>query len=155
MAFTLSTTGFDLLKQFEGCRLKAYQDSAGIWTIGYGTIRLNGNPVVEGQRCTQREAEDALREFVEKTARRLEEQVSVPLAQNQIDALICFCYNVGIYAFAKSSLRKAINKNAPVSEDLFVRWNKARDPKTRTLVVVPGLTNRRKAEYTLFTKGKD
>lgn len=153
MAFQLSAVGFALLKQFEGCRLKAYQDSAGIWSIGYGTIRLNGKPVVEGQRCTQREADDALREFVEKTARQLEEQVTVPLSQNQIDALICFCYNVGIYAFAKSSLRRAINMKTPVLEDFFVRWNKVRDAETNTLVEVPGLTLRRKAEYALFTKG--
>lgn len=153
MSYMISNDGLALLKEFEGCRLKAYEDSAGIWTIGYGSTRLHGQPVVKGQTCTQQEAEDALRAHVNEIAKNIHEQITAPLTQSQIDAVICFCYNVGVYAFAKSSLRRNINTRRPVTEDLFTRWNKARDPITHELVVVPGLTERRRREYTLFTKG--
>ena len=54
----ISEKGISLIKHFEGCGLEAYQDSVGIWTIGYGTIK----GVKEGDQITQDEAEHLLQE---------------------------------------------------------------------------------------------
>ena len=54
----ISQEGISLIKKFEGCRLESYQDSVGIWTIGYGTIKN----VKEGDKITQDEAEHLLQE---------------------------------------------------------------------------------------------
>lgn len=151
--FTLSDEGLDLLKDFERFESKAYKDSAGIWTLGYGFIKWKGRPVKEGDTCTREEADEVLKEEVSAKAADLATLVKVPLNQNQIDALLCFCYNVGSYAFATSTLRRVINDGKLVMEDHFTRWNKATDPKTKQKVVVNGLTKRRKREYDLFMKG--
>ena len=51
MRLSISNTGLELIKRFEGCRLKAYQDSVGVWTIGYGhTVGvLNGQVITQAQ----------------------------------------------------------------------------------------------------------
>lgn len=152
-SYTLSPTGVELLKDLEGFKGKAYKDSPGIWTLGYGFIMWKGQPVTEGMTCTQAEALDVLKEEVEAKAADLATLVTVNLTQNQIDALLLFCYNVGSYAFAKSTLCRVINAGKPVVEDHFTRWNKAKNPKTGVLEVVNGLTTRRKREFVLFMKG--
>ena len=55
----ISNAGIELIKRFEGCKLKAYQCPAGVWTIGYGTTRINGNSVQPGMTITTAQAEDA------------------------------------------------------------------------------------------------
>lgn len=151
--FTLSSDGIDLLKEFEGFKDTAYLDSAGIWTLGYGFIKWKKKPVTKGMTCTREEADDVLKEEVQSKAADLATLVTITLKQNQIDALLCFCYNVGSYAFATSTLRRVINDGKLVMEDHFTRWNKATDPVTKQKVVVNGLTKRRKREYDLFMKG--
>lgn len=153
MSFTLSPSGLALLKRFEACRLTAYQDVAGIWTIGYGSTRIHGVPVVSGQVITQAEAEEAVVMDCAAIGRQLVPLLTVPQTQNQVDALISFCYNLGVPAFSGSSLRHAINASLPIDASLFTRWNKARNPVTHQLEVVPGLTRRRNTEYTLYTTG--
>ena len=100
----LSQQGLELLKQFEGLELKAYQDSAGIWTIGYGDT---GPSVSRGITITKQEAEERLKA---RLTREFEpgvvSLVKVPLTQNQFDALVCFAYNVGIQALRDSTLLK-------------------------------------------------
>jgi lysozyme len=151
MAYTLGKKGIELIKQFEGLCLNAYKDSVNIWTIGYGSTRINGKPVVQGQSITLDEANAALIADTSDAARFLGQSVVVPLTQNQVDALICFCYNVGVGAFQNSTLRKTINAKGTVTEKMFTDWNKIRDPRdTNRLVPLEGLTRRRKAEYALF-----
>jgi lysozyme len=152
MSYSIGTQGIALIKQFEGLCLKSYRDVADIWTIGYGSTRLNGEPVRAGQTITLEEATAALIADTADIARFLEQCVVVPLTQNQVDALICFCYNLGVGAFQTSTLRKTINAKQVVTEKMFTDWNKIRDPRNgNKLVPLEGLTRRRKAEYALFT----
>ena len=151
MVYAISSQGIDLIARFEGLRLSAYRDVANIWTIGYGSTRINGEPVVEGQTITVHAAKTALVADTTTIAQFLEQSVAVPLSQSQVDALMCFCYNVGVSAFQHSTLRKTINAKQVVTEKMFTDWNKIRDGK-HTLIPVEGLTKRRKAEYKLFTQ---
>lgn len=137
----ISQKGIDLIKKFEGCRLTAYKCPAGLWTIGYG----HTNGVTKGQKISQKQAEDFLREDIEKFENGVNKYVSVALNQNQFDALVSFCYNCGLGAFKNSTLRKKLNaKNYAGAAKEFLRWNKSCG------VVLSGLTRRRKAEKALF-----
>ncbi len=144
-----SDKALDLIKQFEGCRLKAYKCPAGVWTIGWGTTRIQGKPVRPGLRITQAEADLLLRLDAEQHWRSASRYVDVQLTQNQIDALASFVFNVGVGAFSESDLLQHLNAgrfNDAANE--FDRWTKAR--KGRTKVVLPGLVKRRAAEKALY-----
>lgn len=149
-AWEMSDSGIALLMRLEAFRDTAYPDSGGLWTIGYGSTRVDGIPVKKGDTITMPKAIACLRQDVKAFVSALQRSVTVPLNQNQIDALTCFMYNVGGSGFAKSTLRKTINAGKPVTEDLFTRWNKVKDQKTGKYVVVNGLTTRRKREYKLY-----
>ena len=152
MSYTISDDGCRFIQKFEGLCLKSYRDMANIWTIGYGSTRINGIPVVQGQNTTLEEATNAFRTDTAAIGVFLAQSVSVPLTQNQVDALFSFCYNLGVGSFAQSTLRKKINGRGVVTEKLFTDWNKVRSTPSNTLVPVAGLTTRRKAEYELFIK---
>lgn len=149
--YTFSPAGVALIKEFEGLRLRAYQDQAGVWTVGYGTTRLYGRKVVSTDVVTEAEAEESLRRDVAPICTSLATLVKRTLAQHEVDALVCFCYNVGMGAFTTSSLRKTLNANGVIDETLFTRWNKIRIDGE--LQPSPGLTRRRRAEYQLFSQG--
>jgi len=136
-----SQRGLDLIKKFEGCRLTAYKCPAGVWTIGYG----HTNGVKKGQKITQKQAELFLREDIKKFENGVKKYVSVPLTQNQFDALVSFCYNCGLGAFKDSTLRKKLNaKDYAGAAKELLRWNKSNG------VVLEGLKRRRNAEKVLF-----
>lgn len=142
---TFSQKGLDLLKQFEGCKLDAYQDIAGIWTIGYGTA---GPDIVEGLKWTQEQADERLMKDVEKFATNIDSLVRVALNQNQFDSLVCFTYNVGLGAFQRSTLLKKVNMGSfKAAADEFLRWTIAGGKVSK------GLVNRRTAERELFLSG--
>lgn len=137
-----------LIAKFEGLELEAYQDSAGIWTIGYGNIRnpYTGIPIKKGDKITEKEALDWLRittTAVEADVKRL---VKVPINTNQRLALASLVFNIGAGAFARSTLLRLLNSGAEKSAIAaqFLRWNKVNGKEVR------GLTNRRKAEAELF-----
>ncbi len=143
---------FDFIKSREGLKLKSYQDSAGIWTIGYGTILYeNGTPVKRGESITQERADSLLEGEILKKSLKVNAAIkSTKLTQNQYNALVSFAYNVGTGALLSSTLLKKVlaNRNDPTIRDSFMVWNKAHvDGK---LVPVAGLTNRRKAEADLY-----
>lgn len=143
---------FDFIKSREGLQLKAYKDSAGIWTVGYGSIHYeDGTPIKRGVVITQDRADKLLEaEIVLKSLKVNAAIKSVKLTQNQFNALVSFAYNVGTGALLSSTLLKKVlaNKNDPSIRDSFLVWNKAHvDGK---LVPVAGLTNRRKAEADLY-----
>ena len=144
----VSDIGLNLIKQSESLMLKAYLDPVGIPTIGYGTIRINGKSVTLGMVCTKEQAEEWLLFECNGIAKAVRHLVTVPLTQNQVDALVDFCYNLGTDALRTSTLLRCINAGQPIVEDLFTRWNKAH--KDGKVIVLPGLTKRRKAEYALF-----
>ncbi len=138
---------FDLVEAFEGLKLTAYKDIAGIWTIGFGTITYpNGEKVKEGDTCLPQEAQDYL-------IRHIAGAQIPPMTQPQYDACLDFIYNVGQGAFNSSSLKLAINAqsdNETITAD-FLKWDKAH--VNGELVEVAGLKRRRMCEAYLFCNG--
>ena len=141
---TTSQKGIDLIKKFEGLKLKAYVCSAGVDTIGYGTTILpNGVKVPKGSTCTKEEAEMFLKHDLKRFEKHVNKVVNVPITQNQFDALVCFAYNLGsIYP----NLLKMININ-PNDENIENQWLKY---CYAGKVFLQGLHNRRIEEYKLY-----
>lgn len=142
----ISENGINLIKQFEGCRLTAYQDSVGVWTIGYGwTQPVDGKPVAKGMAITQQKADDLLKQGVVQYESGVSTLVKVQLNQDQFDALVDFAYNLGINALKGSTLLKKINAGDYIgAANEFHKWNKAGGKE------LAGLTRRRGAEKSLF-----
>lgn len=143
-----STLGLDALKQRENCKLIAYRDTAGIWTIGFGQTGPN---IVQGVRWTRPEAEEALRLALIAREAVINTLVKVPLTQNQFDALISFLYNIGTYAFKTSTLLRKLNLGLydAIPGEIH-KWDKQTNPRTKELEVCPGLVNRRTGEAVQF-----
>lgn len=138
-----SDAGIELIKSFEGCRLQAYQDSVGVWTIGYGTT----SGVKEGDTITLQEAEKYLRDDLDKFETCVNQLVDTDINQKQFDALVCFAYNVGCNALRNSTLLRLLNAgNYDLAAQQFLRWDKAGGKQ------LAGLTRRRRAESELFTE---
>jgi lysozyme len=136
-----SNSGLDLTKRFEGCRLSAYQDSAGYWTIGYGH-RLE---VKAGDTCTQQEADQWLENDIAWAISVVNRFVTVQLTQGEFDALVDFVFNVGISNFHNSTLLKLLNSGAyQEAAKQFERWDRSGG------VEVAGLLRRRQAERDEF-----
>lgn len=130
-----------VIRHFEGCELTAYKCPAGVLTIGYGHTKT----VTKGMVITKHRAEDLLRQDLEWCERAINTNVTVPLTQNQYDALASFIYNVGAGAFKKSTLLRKLNAGDYAGASAqFPRWNKGGGR------VLRGLTRRRQAERELF-----
>ena len=141
----INQRGIDLVKHFEGCYLKAYQDSVGVWTIGYGHTGLQhkDGTVYRGRVITQAKAEELLRYDMRQFEARVETFVKVPLSDDQYAALVSFDFNTG--GLGKSTLLRMLNDyNIAGAADQFLRWNKAGGK------VLRGLTRRRASERNLF-----
>jgi len=136
------------IKRWEGLRLDAYLDVAGILTIGYGHTRT----VKPGQRITKAKAESLLRSDLLEAETAVSSLVKVELTENQFGALVSFVFNVGTGAFRSSTLLRRLNKGdyACVPGEL-ARWNKAK--VNGRMVPVEGLSNRRASEAGLWGRG--
>ena len=143
----LSQKGKDLIMKFEGLKLTAYQDSVGIWTIGYGNTYYENNVAVKkGDVITHNRAIELFNLIVKKFEVGVDELVASNVNQNQFDAMVSLAYNIGINNFKNSSLLKMVN-NGPSNSSIylqFLRWNKAKGK------VIEGLTRRRIAESNLY-----
>ena len=144
-----SARGVDLIKSFEGLELEAYRDAVGIWTIGYGHTAAAGAPrpaaglVISEEEATEILARD-LRQYEAAISRTLKR---VP-TQNQFDAMVSLCYNIGEGAFAGSSVIRYFNAgDFEMAAERFLLWNKAKGRELK------GLTRRREAERKLFLDG--
>jgi lysozyme len=138
----IGKAGLDLIKEFEGLKLRAYLCPAKVWTIGYGST---GPHVTAGKVITNAEAEDLLKEDLARFERAVTGFVTVPLTQNQYDALVSFAFNVGISALERSTLLRRVN--AKRFDDVpaeFLKWTLAGGKR------LTGLARRRKAEAALF-----
>jgi GH24 family phage-related lysozyme (muramidase) len=138
-----------IVREFEGCHLKAYLCPANVWTVGWGSTTIAGKVVREGQSITQAQADaqlDAdLERFYDALARAIPAVAGWP--PNRTAALVSWTYNVGVGAMQDSTLRRRIlagEDPAQVVAAELPRWNKA-DGKE-----LPGLTRRRAAEVALF-----
>jgi lysozyme len=149
----LSNYGETTIKAFEGLRLDAYRDSAGVWTIGYGSTRYHdGKAVKPGDKLANETQADALfRNTLSQYENAVSSFVKVPLTQNQFDALVSFAYNEGTGALEESTLLRKLNeKNYEEAAGQFLVWNKITDPKTGEKVVLDTLVKRREQERQLF-----
>ncbi|MVM34366.1 glycoside hydrolase family protein [Spirosoma sp. HMF4905] len=147
--YKISSVGIAFIKNEEGCRLKSYQDSVGVWTIGYGHT---GSDVKPNQFITAAKAEELLRDDLVKCESSIQNRVKAHLTSNQVDALCSFIFNVGVGGFESSTLLRIINKD-PNNEAItgqFARWNKGTANKKK--VVLSVLTARRKRESELYFK---
>jgi lysozyme len=143
----ISIKGITLLQKWEGCRLRAYQDGGGVWTIGWGHTSVAGPPeVTKGMIITQEEADAILRKDLEHYEAGVSARIGdSPITQTQFDAMVVLCYNIGVGAFKGSTVaREHVNKRYSVAADAFLKWNKDNGK------VVRGLTNRREAERSLY-----
>ena len=141
---------YDKLVQFEGLKLTAYKDSAAIWTIGIGTIKYpDGTPVKKGDTCTTEQAYEYAKHDSLTMQRELNAMVK-NVNQNQFDALLLLAYNIGTTGLRNSTVLKRVKNNPadPLIKDAWVMWNKAK--VNGVMTAIPGLTNRRVAEYTLY-----
>ncbi|HBM7586596.1 TPA: lysozyme [Enterobacter bugandensis] len=141
-----SDKGIALIKQSEGCKLTAYQDSVGVWTIGYGwTHPVDGKPIRAGMTIKQETAERLLKTGLVSYESDVSRLVKVGLTQGQFDALVSFTYNLGARSLSTSTLLRKLNAGDYAgAADEFLRWNKAGGK------VLNGLTRRREAERALF-----
>ncbi|HAS0832443.1 MULTISPECIES: lysozyme [Enterobacter] len=141
-----SDKGIALIKEFEGCKLTAYQDSVGVWTIGYGwTQPVDGKPIRAGMTINQETAERLLKTGLVSYESDVSRLVKVGLTQGQFDAMVSFTYNLGARSLSTSTLLRKLNAGDYVgAADEFMRWNKAGGK------VLNGLTRRREAERALF-----
>ena len=143
----ISEKGLSLVRQFEGLRTTAYKCSAGVWTIGYGHTQQ----VKAGQVITKTQADAFLQLDISKADAAIQRLVKVPINQNERDALASFIFNLGAGAFESSTLLKKINEGDKQSAaNEFLKWDKFRNPVTKKLETLTGLTKRRVAEKSLF-----
>ncbi|EMU6896033.1 lysozyme [Serratia bockelmannii] len=142
----ISKRGIELIKQFEGLELRAYQDSVGVWTIGYGwTQPVDGKKIVRGMVIDQVTADRLLKCGVVQFEQSVNQLVKVKITQGQFDALVSFTYNLGLRSLSTSTLLQKLNagdKQGAANE--FGRWVNAGGVKLK------GLVTRRAAERELF-----
>ncbi|ELE1937076.1 lysozyme [Salmonella enterica] len=123
----ISDSGLAALKREEGCKLTAYPDSRGVWTIGTGhTGKVDGVAVHKGMTITQDTADRLLRDDLSWVEHCIAERVTVVLNQNQYDALCSLIFNIGANAFIGSSVRRYLNAgNYTAAADAFLKWSRA------------------------------
>ncbi|EAN0238584.1 lysozyme [Salmonella enterica] len=123
----ISDSGLAALKREEGCRLTAYQDSRGIWTIGTGhTGKVDGIAIHKGMTITQDTASRLLQDDLSWVERCIADRVTVELNQHQYDALCSLIFNIGANAFIGSSVRRHLNAgNYTAAADAFLKWSRA------------------------------
>ena len=143
----MSQKGIEHLKLSEGLRLKAYQDTGDVWTIGYGhTSAAGGMKVYAGLAITHAQAEQLLKDDLERmTYPVIKRLVKVDLTQGQFDALCSFIYNLGEGQVKTSTLLKLLNaKDYKGASGQFGRWIYDNGKK------LDGLVTRRGDEQELF-----
>ena len=121
-----SQDGLKQLADREGMRTKAYRDTRGIWTIGIGHTSAAGPPDVhEGLELSEQEVLDLFAKDIKQYEDAVNRAIKIPLKQNQFDALVSICYNIGVGGFTKSSMVRDINAGADgdtIDADIM-KWN--------------------------------
>jgi lysozyme len=143
----VNKAGKDLIKRFEGCKLKAYRCPSLLWTIGYGnTFYEDGTKVKEGDVITQERAEQLFDLIVNDFAEQVDALVKSNVTENNFAAIVSFTFNVGVGNLKKSTLLKKVNANPkdPSIPAEFKKWTRANN------VVLKGLVRRREAEAKLY-----
>ena len=143
----ISQAGIDLIRRFEGCKLKPYLCPAGYWTVGYGHVIGNGKTKPEKQLYTQEEVNEFLRTDLARFEQGVLRYCPVHLTQFEFDSLVSFSFNLGLGVLQRSTLRrKILRQDKQAAARNILKYNKAGGQ------VLKGLTRRREAEYRMFTK---
>lgn len=136
------------ISKHEGLRLRAYQDTGNVWTVGYGSTYNYAfkRPVKYGDTVTKQQAIEWLEKDTIKAQDAVKSSVKVPINRNQLIALTSLAYNIGTGAFRRSTLLKMLNEKKPKIEvaNQFLRW------RFDNGIEIPGLLNRRRDEMKLF-----
>lgn len=141
---SISSEGLRFIKKKEGLKLEAYQDVAGVWTIGYG----HTGDVKPGMTITSHQADAILDADVDRFERAVNNLVKVEINQGQFDALVSFAFNVGDAALARSNLLRLVNeKKFEEAAREFSKWKYAGGQ------IDNGLATRREDEAALFRTG--
>lgn len=142
----MSDKGRKLLTEREGRKLKAYLDSGGVWTIGVGHTAAAGPPKPRrGMTVTEESCDRLLAHDLVQYEDAVERAVKVKMNQNEFDALVSLCFNIGISGFNRSSVVRYLNQNdRKTAADKFRLWNKDNGR------VIRGLVNRRENERLQF-----
>ena len=137
----ISEDGLELIKKFEGCETTAYQDSVGVWTIGFGHTK----GVEEGQTCSIEDAESMLADEMDEYEGYINNMVKVDLQQHEFDALVAWVYNLGPTNLGESTMLKVLNGGQfDRVPDEMNRWTRAGGK------ILEGLVRRRQAESLMF-----
>jgi lysozyme len=140
------TFALALVEHFEGFRSRPYQDGGGVWTIGYGTTRINGYRVLQTTPAiTVAQALQYLLDDMQSTIDSVAHLVSVEQSVCQTAALISLVYNIGIGHFTASTLRRLINAQDKNAAQHFLDWDMINHVEST------GLLARRKMEYAVYT----
>lgn len=136
------TQAAKLIEHFEGCVLHAYQDSVGVWTIGYGTTK----DVRPGQVCTKEQAIEWMMRDVNECAELVQKICTPALNNNETSALVSLAYNIGLTALKNSTLVRDLNAGETKLQvaDHFMDWVHAGGR------VLQGLVTRRREERLIF-----
>jgi len=144
----ISQKGIDLIKKFEGLKLKPYLCSANVPTIGYGnTFYETGKKVtLNDPVITEKRAEELLAHLLVSFEKYVDSYCRDDISQSQFDALVSFAYNLGPNSLKASTLLKKVNINPsdPTIKAEFLKWTKAGGR------VLKGLVLRREAEAALY-----
>lgn len=157
---TLSIKGVDLLKSIEALSTKPYDDQTGknitTWvkgaTIGYGHLVAKSEWEAYKNGISETQALDLFKSDLAPYEKSVKSSVKIQLSQNQFDALVILAYNIGVSAFETSSVLKLVNDSAAATpyhglEAAWFAWNKSQGKPMQ------GLTNRRRAEWNIYSKG--
>ena len=147
----ISKQGIDLLKHFESYEMNAYKCPADVWTIGWGFTRINGVKVKEGDIMTLEEADKELIKQLRVYENVVKKTIMInKINQNQYDALVSLCYNIGGSSFRRSDIVKLVNsRNFIGACRIFNLWSSAAQKRSK------GLLRRRMSERNLFCSWPD
>lgn len=142
-ALRMSADGRAKLIQREGFKTKAYRDSVGVWTVGVGHTAAAGPPIPHpGMEITRAQVDEILSRDLGQYESAVNASVRVPLTQGQFDALVSFCFNIGIDGFKGSTVVKLLNKgDYRGAADAFMKWVKP-----------PEIRGRRESERQQFVR---
>jgi lysozyme len=143
----INSATINLIKEFEGCKLKAYRCPAGVWTIGWGTTEEAGVGITprEGMVITQQKADNYFDLTIEKFLADMTPAIKRVMNENEKGAFVSLAYNIGTPRFKKSSALRYFNAgDTKRAADAILLWNKAGGK------VSSGLVRRRAAERALF-----
>lgn len=136
--------GLALLKEFEGCKLKSYQDQGDVWTIGYG----HTEDVVANMTIDQQTADSWLKEDIEHFCEHVSQNIDQKATPNEFSAAVCFAFNVKGWA-SKPIFEHLRNGEFQEAKRHWLLYDKIEEHGQK--VESEGLKRRREAELALFS----